>query len=243
LKQDYNFTLGELVYTVRKINKLTQVQYSKQLGVVQSTISKVEKDIFDDVPFSLISKISNDFKIPLQHFQIGHLPIRKSTNLTKTIPKEYITDGIFKAKTIYYILKSLEVSYGPQIYKELKLPYQLLSLSNITYSFDFINKLYSITKDKLPQTIDHIQLTGNSEISLENIKKYMADFYGISLVGKAIEIPTGLSFTIKFNSELHELDHIYLTILKLELKLLFNTGMVFTSKKVGEFFEINCELV
>ena len=241
MKQDYHFTLGELVYTVRKINKLTQVQYSKQLGVVQSTISKVEKDIFDDVPFSLISKISNDFKIPLQHFQIGHLPIRKSTGLTKTIPKEYITDGIFKAKTIYYILKSLEVSYGPQIYKDLKLPYQLLSLSNLTYSFEFINKLYSLTKDKLTKAINNIQLTGDSEISTENIKKHMAGFYGISLVGKIIEIPTGLNFTIKFNSELHELDHIYLTILELELKLLFNTSMLLSSKKVSEFFEISCE--
>ena len=40
INKDYSFSIGELVYTVRKLNKLTQVEFSKQVGVVQSTISK-----------------------------------------------------------------------------------------------------------------------------------------------------------------------------------------------------------
>lgn len=242
LKEDYNFTLGELVYTVRKINRLTQVEYSKQLGVVQSTISKVEKDIFDDVPFSLISKISNDFKIPLQHFQIGHLPIRKTSGISKAIPKEYITDGIFNSKTIYYILKNLEKSYGTKIYKELKLPYQFLSLSNIKYSYDFINKLYSLTQDKLSLAIDSVDFTGEHSADLEAITKYMANNYGISFAGQIEELSNGFSFAIKFNSDLHELDHLYLKVLELELKTIFNGNSRFSTQKAGDHFTVTCEL-
>lgn len=239
MTQDYSFTLGELVYAIRKINKLTQVEYSKKLGVVQSTISKVEKDVFDDVPFSLISKISNDFKVPLTHFQMGHLPLRKNAILGKVIPAEYTKEGIFKAKTVFHILKELSKNYGPNIYKEIKLPHQLMSLSNITYSFEFINKLYSLTQDKLVTAIKSVKVKGEQESSSENIKRYISSLYGINLNGSIDTIFSGNGLSFKFNSSLHELDKIYALLLELEMKLIFNADFSISANEDNETFNLS----
>lgn len=243
MKSIYNFTIGELVYAIRKINGLTQVEYSKQLGVVQSTISKVEKDVFDDVPFSLISKISLDFKVPLQHFQVGHLPLRKTTQMTKAVPKHYVKDGVFNSKTIFHILKVLESSYGTKIYKELKLPYQLLSLSNLTYSYEFINKLYSLVKTKLPEAIGKIEIDASSENAPEIITKYLKSLNGIKIVEEKSSNKTQLSYLIQINSELQELNNIYASILELELALLFNVKTSSKQTTASDEFKFTLELL
>jgi transcriptional regulator with XRE-family HTH domain len=221
LKDNYNFTLGELVYTVRKINGLTQVEYSKQLGVVQSTISKVEKDIFDDVPFSLVSKISKDFKIPLHYFQLGHLPIRKNAQLSKIIPKEFIQDGVFNAKTIYFLLNEVSQSYGDKIYKELNLPYQLLCLSHITYSFEFINRLYSLTGKHLVKALDKLKLSGESALNASLVKKHFETISAIELLKITNNRSDQLTLQLNFNSHIQELNQLYSRIVELELQLLF----------------------
>lgn len=100
--KNYNFTLGELVCAIRKINNQTQVNFSKVVGVVQSTISKVEKNIFEDVPFSLMATISQEFKVPLHYFQLGHLPLRKTISLQSTIHTKFTSQGLIQAKTIFF---------------------------------------------------------------------------------------------------------------------------------------------
>lgn len=228
---EYNFTLGELVFTIRKTNKLTQVEYSKKIGVVQSTISKVEKDIFDDVPFSLISKISQDFKVPISYFQIGHLPLRRIAHLNKVVPADYVDQGVYKAKTIFNILKELEGGYTKKIYKDLKLPYQLLCISTLQYSFQFINKLYHMTGDDLKKAISSIKPSQVEVASLSNIKKYVTSYQGISLKEPIIEFENGIKFELVISNNLSELSELYLSILELEFKLMFGNKMEFINNK------------
>lgn len=241
--QNYEFSLGELAYTIRKLNGLTQVDYSKRLGVVQSTVSKVEKDIFDDVPFSLVSRISTEFNIPLNYFQAGLLPIRRTNNIYKTIPKVYINEGVFKAKTIFYILKELSKTYEGNLYKDLKLPEQFLCLSNLNYSFEFINKLYSLTQDFLQDSIKQIQIESPEAIVMEHVFHYLSSIHGIitgNISGKDITFPNGIEFTL--SNTIHDLDTIYAEILRLEISILFNANFALSPSTAPNEFVLTKEI-
>ena len=235
MKDSYNFTIGELVFTIRKLSKLTQVEFSKKLGVVQSTISKVEKDIFDDVPFSLISKISTDFDTPLQNFQFGHLPTKKINEVKSVIPIQYIESGVFKPKTIFHVLNELEKEYGEKLYKDLKLHYQFLSLSGIKYGFEFINKLYSLTGDNLFKAFNEISLPNNkNQIDAMALTKYLKSTSGIELVSSIKELSSGILFTIKFDNHLSELNKVYAKFFEFELEMIFETKVSFNETNSEE---------
>lgn len=239
--KNYQFTIGQLTYTIRKLNKLTQVEFSQRLGVVQSTISKIEKDIFDDVPFSVVNKISLEFNIPLNYFQIGLLPTRKNSSIYRVIPKNYVSDGVFKAKTIFYVLKELKKDYSSKLYKDIKLPEQYLSLCNISYSFEFINKLYSLTQNSLLTAIDAIEsnIHATEKIELDNIYQYLLGTHGITIIeDKITTSKTNPIFQLKFSSELHELDLVYSKLLKLELTILFNAKFEVKKAVDSDIFEV-----
>ncbi len=226
MDENYKFTLGQLIYTIRKINLLTQVEFSKQIGVVQSTISKIEKDIFEDVPFSVVARVANDFKVPLAHFSTGNLPIRITSGVKKVIPRNYLDKGVFRAKTIFLTLETLKLTYGDSIYKDLKLPQPYMCLSNLHYSFEFVNNLYGLSKDSLLTALNSIDITGSEELEESNLEKYFSSIYGIQLMEKPISIETGFNVMLQFNSSLHELDNVYLKILELEIQSIFKTKIV-----------------
>jgi transcriptional regulator with XRE-family HTH domain len=235
LKNSYNFTIGELVFTIRKLSQLTQVDFSKKLGVVQSTISKVEKDIFDDVPFSLISKISTDFDTPLQNFQFGHLPTKKNNEVKAVIPAQYIERGVFKPKTIFHVLNELEKIYGVKIYKDLKLPYQFLSLSGIKYGFEFINKLYALTGENLFKAFDKLVVNNkNEKIDAIVVTKYLKSTTGMELTSPIKELKSGVMFTIKFDNHLAELNKVYSKFFEFELGMIFDTKVNFSETNSEE---------
>lgn len=237
MKNNYQFSLGDLTFTIRKINSLTQVEFSKRLGVVQSTVSKVEKDIFEDVPFSLVSKISMEFNIPISYFQLGLLPLRKTNNLYKTIPKAFIENGPFRAKTIFYILEWLAANKQKTIYKDLKLSRQFLCLSNLNYSFDFVNKVYSLAQQDLIMAITETseQLDSNQEVSLDSLFHHLSTVHEIVLNSDLTEVKSNNGLVISFDSEIHELDKIYAELLKLELQIHFNCKFAISEKSSGEF--------
>ena len=229
--KDYTFSLGELVCAIRKINKMTQVEYSKNVGVVQSTISKVEKDIFDDVPFSLMSTISQQFKIPLQYFQIGHLPLRKSANLQNTVGTKYTQQGMLHTQTIFHILTTLEKKH-PDIYKKIKLPYVYLSLSNIKYNLELIHQLYIKYTDDLLDAIKIIfDQIPQSEININELKSCLEDYETISIHSSS---DTHLKFHL--DRDLKELDRIYLDILRLDISFILGKQLNASISKESDYF-------
>lgn len=243
MTREYKFSLGQLIYTVRKINKLTQVDFSKQIGVVQSTISKIEKDVFEDVPFSLVARVADDFKVPLAHFSTGNLPIRLNSGIKRAIPREYLEHGVFRAKTVFIALTELESKLGPKIYRDLKLLYPYLCLSNIYYSFEFINKLYSLTKDDLLKCLDNIQVVGLEDLDEKNLEKYFSSLYGIELVEKPIFNEQGYTVSLTFQSTIHELDKIYLRFLELELKSIFKTTVKSKNELENNIYKLELEVL
>lgn len=242
MNTEYQFSLGDLTYTIRKLNGLTQVDYSKRLGVVQSTVSKVEKDIFDDVPFSLVCKISSEFNIPINYFQAGILPLRKNQNFYKAIPKAYIADGIFRAKTIYFVLKELKKSHAKKLFKDLKLSEQFLCLSNLTYSLEFVDKLYSLVGPQLLNVIEilgcQLEKKASGEFDLNNIYQHLAATYGIELKSKENDFLLSKSITFSFQDEINERNEIYASLLKLELELLFGCKIQLNQNRETREFEL-----
>lgn len=240
LPPNYQFSIGDLAFAIRKINGLTQVDYSKRLGVVQSTVSKVEKNVFEDVPFSLVSKISSEFNIPLNYFQAGILPLKKTKNLKCGIPDHYLIHGIFKAKTIFYVLNEIEKKYGHKIYKDLKLPKQLLCLNNLYYSLEFIHKLFSLFGSELLQFITNISIQNKVQDTLhytyQSIYEYLTSLHGIDLIEinleSALKSENKIYFSfpmLKKKNEVHEINLICAELLKLEMKIVFNA--TFSIKK------------
>lgn len=239
LPPNYHFSIGDLAFAIRKINGLTQVDYSKRLGVVQSTVSKVEKNIFEDVPFSLVSKISSEFNIPLNYFQAGILPLKKTKTFKSSIPNNYIEEGLFKAKTIFYLLSEIEKTYGEKIYKDLKLPKQLLCLNNLSYSLEFINKIYSLIGNGLIELIRNIPIKASNDCTYQNVYEYLAGIHGLNIldfnIAQTVNSPNKIHFTLPCSEaqiELKELNLIYTEVLKLEMKIIFNAQ--FSIKKLGQ---------
>ena len=236
----YQFSLGDLTFTIRKLNRLTQVDYSKKLGVVQSTISKVEKGIFHDVPFSLISKISTEFNIPLSYFQIGLLPLRKTQNITKIIKNNYINDGLFQAKTIFYLLNEVDKNYKGDLYKDLKLPKQYLCLSHLTYNLEFIDKVYFLTQDNLLTSLAKLNKefsTKNTDFD-SNIYYYLTKIHNINTITKEKTFLSTGVLKFNFSIEINELNEIYAQLLKFELQILFDSKIDISNSENSNIFEI-----
>ncbi len=212
--KEYTFSIGELICAVRRLNKLTQVEFSRKAGVVQSTISKIEKDIFEDVPFSLMSNISNEFNIPLSYFQMGLLAFRKSSQLQNQVSQLYTNQGHINAKTIFHILTTLE-NGQKDIYKKIKLPYVYLSLSNLKYNFNLIDKLYILYKNEL---LDAINLNSldfeKTNYDLTQISEYIQSNEVTDYLEQS---QNSISFNLK--SDLNELDELYLEVLKLDIAI------------------------
>lgn len=245
LKENYEFCLGDLILTIRKLHGLSQVDYAKSLGVVQSTISKIEKNVFKDVPFSLVSKISHNFNIPIQYFQVGLLPFKKSARIYQLIPKSYLNEGLFKAKTMYYLLKQLEDIYGLQIYKDLKLPAHSLSLSGITYNFEFLNKLYSLTQENLILCIEKLldQFSSSRSIPAMSVLNHLHNLHGVNLQSNLSQVKNSALLQISFSSDLKKLDHIYAKLLQFELQMVFDAKLTITEEQNNHFLIHSAELV
>lgn len=181
-KNEYNFEIGELVYSIRKLNGMTQVDFSKKLGVVQSTISKIEKGFFDDVPFSLISKISTIFKIPLIQFQVGFLNIKSASSLKRIIPTNYTKNGEISAKTIYFILSEISQEKQQDIFKKLKLQRQYFCISNLLFNKEFLIKLNEIYPKELEQALKNISINKSSTENSGMVEKYLTNLKSVKII-------------------------------------------------------------
>lgn len=194
MKHNYEFELGDLIYVTRKLNNLTQVEFSKQLGVVQSTVSKVEKHFFDDVPFSFVSKVSTLFNIPLSHFQVGLLPIKNQNLFKNIISEKYIKGGFINSKTIFYLLEQISL-YKNNIYKEIKLPKQYLCLSQLNFNQSFIEMLVKKYPKEVAKALKELKLkkTSEADVSTPILEKYIGQSKkAISIVSSKFDQNSGI---------------------------------------------------
>ena len=86
---------------------LTQIEFAQSLNSSQSTISKIESHSTEDISFELVSKIAKIFFIPIHHFEDGLLNIKigpENQKNTSFFKKQYLKNGIFSSKTLFYSL-------------------------------------------------------------------------------------------------------------------------------------------
>ena len=145
------FEIGQLIYTVRKLNSHTQVEFSKKLGVVQSTISKVEKGFFEDVPFSLVSNISKIFNVPIHQFQNGRLQLLDDTNLKNIIPEKYTLNGTICGSEVLSMLNEAQKNSEKDYFRKLGIKKQYFCIDDLKFNEKFLkdfNKYFSVQKTR-----------------------------------------------------------------------------------------------
>jgi transcriptional regulator with XRE-family HTH domain len=245
LENKYEFEIGELVYSIRKLNGLTQVDFSKKLGVVQSTVSKIEKGFFDDVPFSLISKISLLFKIPLAQFQSGLLTIKNTSNLKKIIPGQHTKDGEISAKTIFFLLNKLSELTSTDVYKSLKLHRQYFCISNLFFNKEFMISL----NEKYPEelTVALASLSKQSVVSENNgmLGKYLSSMKSIQVI-ETQKINNKTIFKLHLphlNIHSSQLNEFYSKCFALDLSLIFEENITSEFLKTSDNQYLQLEVV
>lgn len=150
------FSIGQLCEMVRRLHGLTQIEFAQKLNVVQSTVSKIESDIWLDVPFSYINSVSNIFDIPIRHFQDGYLTFKSSSKFKKAeslLPERFINDHKYSSQTIFSILNSInEISKGC-IFKKLRLRISYFCAIELRFSDQIIIELYKHVRYQLLEII------------------------------------------------------------------------------------------
>ena len=233
---DYKFDIGELVYTIRKLNRLTQVDFAKSLGVVQSTVSKVEKGFFDDVPFSLISKISTLFKVPLAQFQVGFLTLKKDSILTNIVSTNYTDKGEFSSRWTYTLLTELNKLIEKDVFKELKVDKQYFCISNLFFNKEFLITISKKYPEHLDKALENISTLKSKSESSINLDRYLSNLKSIDIIDRK-ENTNQTIFTLKIpHLEIHseQLNKFYSKCFALDLNLHFDREIKSEFKKFDD---------
>lgn len=85
--EEKNLQLGERIKQIRKIHKLSQVDFAKSLGVTSSYISKIEKG-FESTSDTFLKLVSCNFKVSFEYLKTGKEPENPDDSSTSAIPHE-----------------------------------------------------------------------------------------------------------------------------------------------------------
>lgn len=196
----YKFTIYQLFYAVRRVNGLNQVEMSEKLGVVQSTISKIEKGYFDDIPFQLVADLCSIFNLPIASFQKSIFVKKAPNQFMKKIDSG--DEKVISAKTIFFILSLMDNSIKEDIFKEFKVPAPIFSFSLSKFSIDFIFSLYK----KYPMEFLQAVATLKTFESIATENTFDASGFEDDSFKKAIKtislLEGNLSDTIDFNDSI-----------------------------------------
>ena len=102
----YQFTIGELFEALRRVDGLSQVQLAKELDIVQSTISKMERNVSDVITFDLVNKMSSLSGTDLRCFQKGFLS-NAPKKLKSILPATYTRSAEFSARSVFLLLEEI----------------------------------------------------------------------------------------------------------------------------------------
>lgn len=153
-------TVGDLFFTIRKINILTQVEFARRLRVVQSTVSKIEKDQFEDVPFKLISHLCREFKIHINCFHEANLIGINQKLINRIINPEFTVSGSYNHEIVRLIVNNLPKADKRIVSQKLKYHQEYFALQNIKFNEFFFYKLKLILNDKYDNALTSLHMNG-----------------------------------------------------------------------------------
>ncbi len=145
------FLIGDLIYLIRCLSGLNQEEFAKAVGVVQSTISKIERNILEDITFKTVNEISARFKVPLKCFQTLSIRVNRKEDLNRIIPQKFYENGTYSSETILNLLNGLNEDELAIIKERLKFEKQFLLISNVRYNDYFCHRLKRLFDSELIQ--------------------------------------------------------------------------------------------
>ena len=169
-----NITAG-IVETARRNAGMTQKELANSLGVIQSTISRIEKGILSPTLFHWM-EMCNILKIPQDAISVGYLDHATITKIKSDVkegghnlPKRYRDLRCIKIRQILPIINFVREELGDQTYlkviKEMGMrPTFFINLDN-QVNFAFLNDLLEF--------IGHFQKV--NKIASKSILKYAAE--------------------------------------------------------------------
>ena len=153
-----NFSIHDLIMTIRVMNNLTQTQFAKRLSIVQSTISKIEAKKIPDIPFRLVCSVSQEFNIPIESFQkqlLKQSDFKNKIHYPSILKPYYDDHDLFRSKTIKILLDTICEITKEDIYDYLKLKRSLLMIDDIHFNINILDKIeQKYSKSDFDQFID-----------------------------------------------------------------------------------------
>lgn len=102
-----SYSVGKLFKAVRLVQGFKQAEFSRQLGISQGYVSKIEQDLISP-DIDLMIRLSNHFNISLDSFRLGFLPdIIEGPGMSKLLPLEYREGGQYRLLVIKNLLIEL----------------------------------------------------------------------------------------------------------------------------------------
>ena len=174
----FKFSLGELVKAIRINAGHSQVEFCKALHdyaqsnnlkstIVQSTISKIENDTFEEISFGTIDLISRMCQIPLRDFQLGYLTTKKvkSNNLVNS---RYCQLPQFSSKFILELFSNMLENGDIDekgFYKSLKFSKEALCFIHAKFDVALVQKAYQLYPDTFIKALKHLAALELNELS------------------------------------------------------------------------------
>lgn len=185
---NYKFKLSEIFLSVRKSNSYNQRELSEKLGVVQSTISKIESEMMNDVSFALVSSFSALFDIRIDQIQKGFLLKSIPSDVKQKIDP---SKGLISSKTTFFMLELISMIRDENIYKINKIERSFFSYSLTLYSIQFFHRIYRLYPSEFLEAANKLAQT--LEINELNSPKIPVSKSGLHLSSGTIELSEILS--------------------------------------------------
>jgi transcriptional regulator with XRE-family HTH domain len=212
----YQFTVGELFEALRRVDGLSQVQLAKELDIVQSTISKMERNVSDVITFELVNRMSSLSGTDLRCFQKGYLS-NAPKKIKSILPATYTRSAEFTARSVFLLLEEMDKLTPTNIYTEIKINRVYFSFAKLKLSQYF---MWSLTQKfgDIIETAQNNILTRLSPIGrTKNINGILQDFNSFEIVPNNIDDNT-VSIAFRNPEELNpEFAKTMLKMLSIEL--------------------------
>jgi transcriptional regulator with XRE-family HTH domain len=143
----YSFKEADLILAIRKLYGYSQQEFCLLLECSQSTLSKIENGISSpDMKF--VISLSQKLNLDLNIFRYGVIPKISqdlfASKASRMLRHPFLKDGIFTAKTTFFLLELIEENLKIDIYKKLGLLREQFVFSELKYGKDLFKELLSL---------------------------------------------------------------------------------------------------